>query len=713
MKKRILPYIFFLLLPASLLAETFPSVRSVAQRRVPWLAAKLEFSLLQPGNKKDVFEIFSRNNRICIAASNANAAAAGLNYYLEEYCHRSMSHLGDNLFPVINIPLLKDTVRISTPFAYRYALNYCTINYTMSFYTWKDWERELDWMALHGFNLVLIPVGLEKIWQNSLQQIGFSQKEIKDFIPGPAFTAWWLMGNQEGWGGPVSQTMIDQQAALAKKIIARMKELGIQPVMQGFYGMVPTLLKKKFPAAKIIEQGKWVGGFTRPDFLLPQDGLFAKLSGIYYTEIKKLYGSDINFFGGEPFHEGGKAEGINVPEATRLVQQTMQQYFPNSTWVLQGWGKNPSTAFLEKLDKEHTLVIELFGENTRNWEQRKGYENTNFIWSNVSNFGEKNGLYGRLQRFASEVYYAKNSSFGNLLKGVGIIPEGINNNPVAYDLMSGLAWEKDSVDTKQWIKKYVRYRYGIENEDLQNAWQLLLQTVYSSPGVYQEGPSESIFCARPGLNLQTVSSWGTRKRNYDTSSFAEAVKLFIKAGRGMKLPETYTTDKIDLTRQLNANRADVLYKQMGDAVAAKDKNSFIRSYDQFEKLLLQQDSLLSSSQYFSLSKWLLQSQNFGQNKADKQLALRNAKTQITYWGSNEPKTDLRDYAHKEWSGLLSSLYVKRWRLFKDVMLSQMNDEKKTADYFSMEKKWADSPVIYTPLKISAATRDNLIERIIR
>ncbi len=35
---------------------------------------------------------------------------------------------------------------------------------------------------------------VEIIWQKTLQQFGFTEKEILDFIPGPAYTAWWLMG---------------------------------------------------------------------------------------------------------------------------------------------------------------------------------------------------------------------------------------------------------------------------------------------------------------------------------------------------------------------------------------------------------------------------------------------------------------------------------------------------------------------------------------
>ena len=103
---------------------------------------------------------------------------------------------------------------VRSPFRYRYALNYCTYNYTYSFYDWNDWERELDWMALNGVNLMLAPLGTELVWAQTLEDAGFTEEEIGDFIPGPAFTAWWLMGNLEGWGGPMSRGMMENRARM-------------------------------------------------------------------------------------------------------------------------------------------------------------------------------------------------------------------------------------------------------------------------------------------------------------------------------------------------------------------------------------------------------------------------------------------------------------------------------------------------------------------
>lgn len=713
---RILKFVFLLtilFLNTQIKAQTFDAVKQLAERRVPWLTKSLIFKAIPADQGKDVFEIYSQNNKIEIGASNANAAAEGLNWYLKYYCHKSMSHMGDNLTLVEEVPLVKEKIRIVSPYPYRYALNYCTISYSMSFYNWADWERELDWMALNGVNVMLAPVGMEAVWQNTLKKLGYSDKETLAFIPGPAFSAWWLMGNMEGWGGPVTQNLINQQAGLEKKIISRMKGLGIEPVMHGFYGMVPTTLKNKIKI-EVVSQGKWAGGFARPDFLSTNDPAFKRIADIYYGEMKKLYGSDLHYFGGDPFHEGGSAKGVDLKASGTAIQQLMQQHYPNATWVLQGWQSNPSAKLLDGLDKGKTLIIELFGENTNNWEKRKGYDSTLFVWSNVSNFGEKNGIYGKLQRFADETYRAKNSAYGQFLKGVGIIPEGINNNPVTFDLMLELGWHDKHIEVNKWIKGYILARYGKTNDKIEKAWEALLETAYSSPEIYQEGPSESIFCARPDTLINSVSSWGTRKRNYDTAKFKDAVLSFASASADFKDSETYQTDLTDFVRQVQANKGDVVYKAMIGAIKNSDKASSVKECSKFLLLISQQDSLLSNNRFFTLNRWLKQANQFSTNSADRANALKNAKAQITYWGpDNNPKTDLHEYAHKEWSGLLSSLYLDRWKLFMAYHLRKLNGEETVKpDYYKLETEWANKPDLFAPKKISDKQRNELIKRIL-
>jgi alpha-N-acetylglucosaminidase len=691
--------------------SAYQSVAELAQRRVPWLAKQISFSSIANEGGKDVFILQTKDNRLNISASSASAASKGLGYYLKNYCHRSMSHGGDNLSPVEKLPLVNEPVKIVSNADVRLALNYCTINYSMSFYGWQEWEHELDWMALNGVNLVLVPVGVEAVWQNTLRKLGYNENEIAQFIAGPAFSAWWLMGNLEGWGGPVTQGMIDQQAALEKKILNRLKTLGMQALMQGFYGMAPNSLKDR--GVKVLEQGKWAGGFQRPAFLAP-DSSFKKIADIYYNELKKLYGSDVHYFAGDPFHEGGKSGGVNVAEYGLLIQQEMQKHFPGSTWVLQGWQANPSSQILSKLDKSKVLVQELFGENTANWETRKAYEGTPFIWCTVTNFGGKSGLYGKLQRFSNEVHRADESMFAPFMKGVGIMPEGIHNNPVVYDFVLDLAWHNEKVMADDWIKSFVLARYGKQNEKIERAWQIFLQTIYSSFDKYQEGPSESVFCARPSAKVKSVSSWGTRARNYDVAKFQEGVRLFVEASKEMGNSTTYQIDKIDFTRQVLSNQGEAVYKEMIAALEQKNIDVFAKKSAKFLSLIKLQDSLLSCNEHFQLNTWLKQASDFGKTPAEKKLAIKNAKMQITYWGPDNPSTDLHEYANKEWSGLMKNFYLPRWEKFVAESMAALKGENVSApfNYFSFEQNWANQMEMYPPVKISKAKEEEIISMIL-
>lgn len=694
---RKLTCLLLLLLPIQLLAQQFDPVKALVKRRAPWLSNHIIFEPLKK-TRSEIVELQTIKNKLVIHASGANAAAVGVNWYLKYYCHRSMSHMGDNMSPVFPIPNVNKKVTVQAAAKYRYALNYCTYNYTMSFYSWPDWERELDWMALNGVNIMLTVEGMEAVWQNTLRKIGYTENEINSFIVGPAYTAWWLMGNIEGWGGPMPQSQIDNRKLIQQKMMKRMQELGIQPVLQGFYGMVPSSLKNK-SKAHIIDQGTW-GAFKRPDILDPTDPEFSRIAGIYYSEIQKLYSKNIHFFAGDPFHEGGKTEGVDLKKAGTAIQASMQHYYPGSTWVLQGWQDNPRQAMLDGLDKSKVLVQELFGEFTNNWEKRKAYDNTPFVWCSVNNFGERPGVYGKLQRFADEVYRARKSTYGNYLKGVGIMPEGINNNPPDYDLMLELGWQQDHVDTRNWIDKYAQYRYGKSDGHASNAWQGFLQTIYQSLPGYQEGAGESIFCARPALKVKSISSWGTLTRNYDTVAFANAVKEFAKAAPALKNSATYKIDLINMVRQLLANKGTLTFNEMVTAYNNKSLQSFNAASAKFLHMIRLTDDLLNTDQYFRLNTYLKQAIDNGNTAEEKANNLKNELMQITYWGENVRTEDnLHEYAYKEWAGLMESYYLPRWEIYFDYLRSNLQGKNlQEPDYFSWERKWVDDNQKLNPEK---------------
>lgn len=54
-----------------------------------------------------------------------------------------------------SIPEIKETIHKESPYEIRYAYNYCTLSYTMPFWGYDEWQRELDYFALNGVNLIL------------------------------------------------------------------------------------------------------------------------------------------------------------------------------------------------------------------------------------------------------------------------------------------------------------------------------------------------------------------------------------------------------------------------------------------------------------------------------------------------------------------------------------------------------------------------------
>jgi alpha-N-acetylglucosaminidase len=690
------PLIALLLAAAPALgAGEFRGAEDLVARRVPWLRDHVRFEKLA-GAAGDAFRIRTEGGELVVQATDPSAAAEGLGWYLKYSCHRSMSHMGDNLSAVAPLPALEAPVSIESWARHRYALNYCTFNYTMSFYSWQDWEHELDWMALNGVNLMLVANGEEAVWRNTLLRLGYSEDEISRFIPGPGYTAWWLMGNLEGVGGPMTTGMIQDRSDMQKRMIARMRSLGIEPMVPGFYGMVPASLGQRL-RARIVDQGKWAG-FHRPGMLDPTDPQFARIAGIYYEEVKRLYGPDIHFFSGDPFHEGGVMAGVDLARAGVGIQSAMQAHFPGSTWVLQGWLENPRKELIAATDKSRVIVQELFGEQTRNWETRGGYEGTPFIWCCIDNFGERPGLFGRLQHYSDEAHRARTGEFGRYLQGTGIMPEGIDNNPVAYDLVLELAWHGDRVDVGRWLAGYVEYRYGRADPDITEAWALFLRTAYGDAGT---GIPEDVLCARPAMPATAPSHWGSLALAYDPAVFARAVELFARAAGRFGDSETYRLDLAAFRLQALSNAALGVAGEVQEAVRRRNRAAFEDAAGRFMRLGADADHLLDTEPFYRLATHRSQALRYGSTDAERTNSLRNAMTLVTYWAGDDRNADeLHDYAYKAWSGMMATYSMKRWQMCFDAVRSSWDGASSAPpDYFEWERRWAEENSLPQPGEI--------------
>lgn len=638
---------------------------------------------------KEVFLISSSKGRPMVKGSSISAITSGIGWYLNHYVHANISwnslslNMSDMTFP---IPEKEE--RHFCHAEYRYYLNYCTFSYSTFPWSEERWLKEVDWMALHGVNMPLMLVGTDVVWRNVCLELGFSEEEISRFIAGPAFQAWWLMGNLQGWGGPNPLWWYQRQEKLCKSILSRMRELGMEPVLPGYAGMMPSELPEHL-SIDVADTGNWCKGFHRPAFMNPADDNFSRISEIYYRHLESLMGRS-SYYSMDLFHEGGSARGVDLKQAFTAVRDEMKKASPESKWVIQSWEGNPTELALETIPHGDFVVIDLFSDGSPKWQE--GYMGHEFVWCMLHNFGGRTGLHGRMPGMV-EGYFDAVEKYPHLCKGIGAAPEGILTNPILYDLLFELPWMERKPELDQWIDGYVAARYGKPSERMSEAWKILASSALDCK-TDQQGTSESIICARPSLDVKSVSSWSTSAIYYDPCKVSEADRLMRLAEKEFPDNDNYRFDATDVSRQTMADSAYFLLKDISASYKSGDMEGFKTKYESFLSLILEIDNLLAGQCDYTLDSWVSSARSVceeveGTEEADRDWMEWNARTLVSVWGPQvaAEQGGLRDYSNRLWSGMLRDFYYKRWkRFFKALEAGENTPSSK--EWFEIDSLWA-------------------------
>ena len=657
--------------------------------------ASRKFVIEQVKSPTDFFELDQKGDKVVIRGNNYVSIATGVNWYLKYYAGIQLSWNGMTAQLPAVLPAVPQKERHETDLKYRYDFNYCTYSYTMAFWDWDRWEKEIDWMALHGINLPLAVVGADVVWYNVLTKLGYTKDEINEFIAGPAFQGWWLMNNLEGWGGPNPDSWYKQRETLQKQILKRMREYGIRPVLPGYSGMVPHNAKERL-GLNVSDPGLWCG-YRRPAFLQPTDPRFNEIADLYYKEMSRLYGK-ADFYSMDPFHEGGNVAGVDLNAAGQAIWGAMKKANPKAVWVAQAWQANPRQKMIENLPAGDLIVLDLFAESRpqwgdpeSTWYRKEGFGKHDWLYCMLLNYGGNVGLHGKMKHVIDEFYKAKTSSFGKTMKGVGMTMEGSENNPVMFELLCELPWRPARFDKDEWLKNYTVARYGKADKAVQDAWLLLSNTIYNCPAKNtQQGTHESVFCGRPDYDVYQVSSWSEMEPYYKPEDIIRAAGIMLSAADRFKGNNNFEYDLIDIVRQAVAEKGRLVYPIMIDAYKAGEKELFAASSQRFLDLILLQDKLLAARPEFKVGTWIEKARNLGTTPEEKDLYEWNARVQVTTWGNRVAADEggLRDYAHKEWNGLLRDFYYNRWEVWIDRQKAQLNGAPvKAIDFYAIEEPW--------------------------
>lgn len=620
------------------------------------------------------------------------------------------------------------------PVPWNYYQNVVTSSYSFVWWDWKRWEKELDWMALQGINLPLAFTGQEAIWQKVFKGFNVSSENLDNFFGGPAFLAWARMGNLHGWGGPLSQSWLDQQLALQKLILTRMVELGMTPVLPSFSGNVPAIFKQIFPLASVTRLGDWntVNGDPRwcCTYLLdPSDPLFIEVGEAFIRQQEKEYGDITNIYNCDTFNENEPPtnDPSYISTLGAAVYKAMSKGDPDAIWLMQGWLFSSDSAFwkppqmkalLHSVPIGKMIVLDLFAEVKPIWEISSQFYGVPYVWCMLHNFGGNIEMYGILDAISSGPIEARLSPNSTMV-GVGMCMEGIEHNPVVYELMSEMAFRNHKIQVEVWLKSYSYRRYGQAIHQINEAWDILYHTIYNctdgiadhnkdyivelpdysphmkSPEISREGQMMKISSHKHNHRLsyrETSSNLPQPHLWYSTKEVIKALKLFLDAGNQLKGSTTFRYDLVDLTRQVLGKLANQVYLDVLAAYHGNDANRLALQSQKFLELIEDIDTLLASDDNFLLGTWLESAKSLAVNQNERKQYEWNARTQVTMWYDNTKvnQSKLHDYANKYWSGLLKGYYLPR----ASTYLSHLSTSLEQNTNFPLEQ-WREEWISYS------------------
>lgn len=542
--------------------------------------------------------------------------------------------------------------------------------------------------------------------------------EILAFFSGPAFQAWNRFGNIKGsWGGKGNLTLswIESQFEMQKKIVARMVELGMTPILPAFPGFVPDSITRVRPTANVTNAPDWlyVPGYSKDLFLSPLDPTSAELQKLFISKQIEAFGNVTNIYTLDQFNEMQPGEGSTdyISNVSKATYAALTEANPAAIWLMQGWLflSNAEYWTQERIDAylsgmgeaNNALILDLYSESQPQWQRTKSYSGRPWIWCELHDFGGNMNLFGQVSQLTNGPIQALADS--SSLVGFGLTPEAYEGNEIVYDLLLDQAWSSKAIDIPSYFKEWTTLRYGrVVPTSLYKAWDMLRQHVYDindpllpsvGVGVYQVQPALSGIANRTG-HFPAPTYLG-----YDPKVLQQTLGLMIDAAtesEGLWDSPTFQHDAVDVTRQVIGNYFIDLYQDLVKTFNAsiahppsKTCGSVEQKGQRLLKLLGALDSVLSTIPHFTFAKWLGDAKKWA-SADDADLIAFNARSQVTVWQPDSPF--LNDYSARAWAGITGTYYRERWAIFVNGLVDAVRvgsiDEKALKDKIhTFEKSW--------------------------
>ena len=386
-----------------------------------------------------------------------------------------------------------------------------------------------------------------------------------------------------------------------------------------------------------------------------------------------------------------------------LTRTDPEAHWVYQTWIWRAWvsdqTKKPTLkGWLSSIPKGRGLMLDQTADWIPIWKAPVmnsvagdpwSFEGQPFIWGALNGFGGNQGMFGSVETLNRGPFdaLAQHTS----ISGVGVDPEGINQNPAYYSFLLESAWRSTPIsNVSTWLSSWGIRRCGRESAKVRKAWEILSMTVYVDSNLthYEHHTSYCPSTMPYGSGFDQPHG-SEHPKYYSPDTLYEAWGLLIDAvnngecvkadGSSGSSNPAMDFDIVDVGREwLSIAACTDAYNAL---VSAADVSSVIQANHTMSTILGDIDELLGSSFGFLLGPWVQDARKMAEDAGapeEGDFMEWNARAQVTSWLPQNNCTTpipslppLWDYANKAWSGLVKGYYNKRYEIFAKHKLNSI------------------------------------------
>ena len=375
--------------------------------------------------------------------------------------------VGQPTEPARSAAAVPEKVRRVSPFKYRYYLNFCAFSYSLAWWDWPQWERLIDWMALHGINMPLAVTGQEAIWYKVYRDLGLSDKQIDEFFVGPALLAVRLDGLHRRLGRAAAAKLDRPPPGVAEEDRRPRAGTGHDAGAAGLHRPRARGAEGAFPGGETRAACLLVRFLRRRTSSIRKDPLFVRIGKMFIEEQTRQFGTD-HLYASDTFIE--MPPPSNDPQFLAAmgkgVYEAMRAGDPEAVWVMQGWifvisrrrfWKPPQAkALFGAVPDDRMILLDLACEHDPVWDKTEAFYGKPWIWCGDPGLWRERQPPRRPAADCREsAHEAMTSPQRGRLAGIGMVNEALGYNPVVNDLLGEMAWRSEVPELHDWVREFV------------------------------------------------------------------------------------------------------------------------------------------------------------------------------------------------------------------------------------------------------------------